>query len=162
MTTLTRIRGRRRRAVATVTSTASVGAATGSVAVFGDNDTDDTLRALGYTVTLVNDAQIATPGFLNGFDAFYFTRNGSEYGDGLSEAAAAAVVDYVGSDGNIVLLHGDFADAFTLGDIKIIELTRNAVDFAAQSGHGFVGEFNGAVSALTGNSDDYVPLGLIS
>ena len=175
MTTLTRIRGRRRRAVATVaalgavalsivtvTSTASVGAATGSVAVFGDNDTDDTLRALGYAVTLVSDAQIATPGFLNGFDAFYFTRNGSEYGDGLSEAAAAAVVDYVGSDGNIVLLNGDFADALTLGDIKIIELTRNAVDFAAQSGHGFVGEFNGAVSALTGNSDDYVPLGLIS
>jgi hypothetical protein len=148
--------------VVTMTSTASVGAASGSIAVFGDNETDNTLTALGYSVTLVTDAQIATPGFLDGFDAFYFTRNGSEYGDGLSEAAAAAVINYVGSDGNIVLLNGDFADPLSLHDAEIIELTGNAVDFAVQSGHGLVGEFNGAVSALTSNADGFVPLGLIS
>jgi hypothetical protein len=145
-----------------MTSTTSVGATTGSIAVFGDNETDDTLSAMGYAVTIVTDAQIATPGFLGAFDAFYFTRNGSEFGDGLSEAAAAAVRNYVGSDGNIVLLNGDFADPLMLNDAEIIELTGNAVDFAVQSGHGFVGEFNGAVSALTSNSDDFVPLGLIS
>jgi hypothetical protein len=146
----------------TMTSTASVGATTGSIAVFGDNETDNTLSDMGYAVTIVSDAQIATPGFLAGFDAFYFTRNGSEYGDGLSEAAAAVVRNYVGSDGNIVLLNGDFADPLMLDDPEIIELTGNAVDFAVRSGHGFVGEFNGAVSALTSNSDDFVPLGLIS
>jgi hypothetical protein len=176
MRTLTRRRSApRRRVVATVaalgvvglsavalTSTASVGASTGSIAVFGDNETDNTLRALGYAATVVTDAQIATPGFLNGFDAFYFTRNGSEYGDGLSEAAAAAVRNYVGSDGNIVLLNGDFADPLMLHDAEIIELTGNAAGFAVQSGHGFVGEFNGAVSALTSNSDELVPLGLIA
>jgi hypothetical protein len=144
------------------TSTVSVGAGSGSVAVFGDNQTDDALRALGYSVTLVTDVEIAAPGFLDGFDALYLTRNGSEFGDGLSPEAAAAVAAYVGSSGNIVLLNGDFADSLVTGDPGITQLTANAVAFAVQSGHGFVGELSGAVSALSSNIDQYVPLGLIA
>lgn len=146
-------------------SAQAIGSATGSIAVFGDNATDNTLSAMGYTTTLVTDAQVATPGFLDAFDAFYFTRNGASFGTGLSAAAAARVADYVGADGNTVLLNGDFADNLdpALGyDPEIAQLTGNAVEFAVASGHGFIGEFNGAVSALTSNSNGFSPIGLIT
>ena len=35
--------------------------------------------AAGHTVTLVTDAQVATPGFLDGFDVFIFTRPGGAF-----------------------------------------------------------------------------------
>ncbi len=150
--------------VAAAPSAQAIGSATGSIAVFGDNETDNTLSAMGYTTTLVTDAQVATPGFLDSFDAFYFTRNGDSYGTGLSTAAAAKVAAYVGADGNTVLLNGDFADNLLSWsyDPEIAQLTGNAVEFAVASGHGFIGEFNGAVSALTSNSNSFSPIGLIS
>lgn len=36
------------------------------VAVLGNNATDETLTAAGHDVTLVTDAEVATPGFLDG------------------------------------------------------------------------------------------------
>ena len=131
------------------------------IAVFGDNGVDNYLVTQGHSVTLVTDAQIATPGFLNGFDAFVFTRDGASFGAGLSLAAAANVTAYVGSTGNIVLFNGDFADAVG-GDPTIDQLWSNAANFVTASGNGFIGEFNGAVSALTSNSNGLNPLGLIA
>ena len=132
------------------------------IAVFGDNATDDFINGLaGYQAVLVSDMDLATPGFLtgSGFSAFYFTRNGASFGSGLSVAAAANVASYVGLTGNVVLLNGDFADG--IGNASINQLTSNSVMFAAASGNGFIGEFNGAVSALTANSNGFTPLSLI-
>ncbi len=132
-----------------------------AIAVIGDNAMDNFIATIpGKTATLVTDAQIATPGFLSGFAALVMTRNGFSFGVGLSPAAAANVAAYVGATGRVVVLNADFADdigsAFTNG------LVTNAVNYAASSGHGFVGEFNGAVSALTSNSNGFTPIGLIA
>ena len=54
------------------------------IAVFGDNATDNYLASIGNTVTLVTDAQLATAGFLNSFDLVWITRDGSNFGAGLS------------------------------------------------------------------------------
>jgi hypothetical protein len=98
---------------------------------------------------------------LNAFDAFFYTRNGQSFGTGLSSSAAANVSAYVGSTGNVVLLNGDFADGVA-SDPYIKTLFTNAANFAGSSGHGFIGEFNGAVAGLTSNSSGFNPLNLIS
>jgi len=137
------------------------------VAVLGDNLTDDTINnhfGAG-SATLVTDAQLATAGFLSTFDAVYITRDGSSFGAGLSAAAAARVQTYVGATGNVVLLLGDYADDLGItfaADPNIQQLTYNAVSFATASGHGYIGEFNGATMGLTANADGYIPLGFIS
>jgi hypothetical protein len=133
-----------------------------SVAVFGDNSVAPYLSSLGDTVSLVTNAQLATAGFINTFDAFFMTRDGSSFGVGLSAAAAANVAAYVGSSGNVVLLNGDFADSVGAGDANVRRLVANATAFAASSGHGFVGELNGAVSGLTANGNGFTPIGLIT
>jgi hypothetical protein len=129
------------------------------IAVFGDNATDDLLSSLGHTVSLVTDADLATAGFLDAFDALFVTRDGFSFGSGLSAGAAANVIAYVGATGNVVLLNADFAD--DIGDPNTDLIYANAATFAAASGHGYVGEFNGAVMALASNSDGFLPLGLI-
>jgi hypothetical protein len=140
----------------------SVGRAqAGTIAVFGDNNSDNFLASQGFTVTLVTDAQLATAGFLSNFDAFFYTRDGTSFGVGLSAAAAANVKAYVGSTGNVVLLNGDFADGVG-GDAYINQLYVNAANFATSSGHGYIGEFNGAVSGLTSNANGFAPLDLIA
>ncbi|MEM8839293.1 MAG: hypothetical protein AAGE89_14455, partial [Pseudomonadota bacterium] len=46
-------------------------------AVFGDNEIDDFINGIsGFTATLVSDAELATDGFLDSFDAFVYTRDG--------------------------------------------------------------------------------------
>ncbi len=131
-----------------------------SIAVFGDNSIDNYLAGLGYTATLVSDAQLATAGFLSSFDAFFMTRDGSSFGSGLSAAATANVASFVGASGNVVLLNADFADSVP-SDGTINTLVANAVAYAVASGNGFIGEFNGAVAALTANGNSFNPIGLI-
>ena len=131
-----------------------------NIAVFGNNDIDDWLSSQGFTTTIVSDAQLATPGFLNSFSAFVYTRDGSSFGSGLSAAAAANVQTYVGSTGNRVLFNGDFADGI-LGDVQNRQLIKNAATWATGSGRGFIGEFNGAAAALTTNSNGFAPLNLV-
>lgn len=133
-----------------------------SIAVFGNNNIDDYINTLpGYSATLVSDAQLSTAGFLNSYDAFFMTRDGSSFGSGLSAAASANVASYVGSIGNVVLLNGDFADSVP-SDSTINTLVQNSVSYAAASHHGFIGEFNGTAAALTANGNGFVPIGLIS
>ena len=132
-----------------------------SIAIFGNNQTDNFLAANGYVVSLVTDAQIATPGFLNGFDAFYYTRDGFSFGASLSAAAAAQVIAY--ATGNAVALLADFADGLPgaqASDPGVQTLTLNAVAFAVAHGHGFVGELNGAAAAMTANANGLAPLAL--
>jgi hypothetical protein len=132
-------------------------AAPTTVAVLGDNGIDDLLTTSGMQVALVSDAQVATPGFLDDFDVFVYTRNGSGTGAALSAAAAANVKAYVH---RTVLLNGDFADAIG-ADTEIEELITNSVAWAGATGHGYVGEFNGAFAGLTSNGSSLTPLGLI-
>jgi hypothetical protein len=131
------------------------------IAVFGDNEIDNLINTIpGFTATLVTDGQLATPGFLNSFSAFVYTRNGSSFTAALSAAAAANVSAYVGTVGNIVLLNGDFADPLP-GDSNVAQLVRNSVTFAAASGRGYVGELGGAGAALS-SASGLTPLGLIA
>lgn len=144
----------------------SVSAEAVSVAVFGDNLTDDTINSFfgAGSATLVSDAQLATPGFLAPFDAVYVTRDGASFGSSLSAAAATEVQAYVGATGNVVLLVGDYADALGFSgpaDPNVVLLTTNAVSYAAASGHGYIGEFNGASMGFAANSNSFLPLGFI-
>src|SRR3954469_9228111 len=144
--------------VLTVALAVPSAASASRVAVFGDNTIDNALTAAGHTVTLVTDAQLATPGFLNGFDALVYTRDGFSLGQTLSQAAADNVRAYVR---RTVLLNGDFGDAVP-ADAEVTDLVRNSVAWAAATHHGYVGEFNGAFAGLTSNASNLRALDLVS
>lgn len=128
------------------------------IAVFGDNEVDNYLSSIGHTVSLVSDAQLATAGFLNAFDLFIYTRDGSSFGDSLSAAAAANVSSFV--TGNVVLFADDAADGLIFNDAVAQTLFSNAASYA--SNKGYIGEFNGACAAMTSNTQGLTPLGLIA
>src|SRR4051794_12100969 len=144
--------------VLTVALSVPSAASASRVAVFGDNAIDNALTAAGHTVSLVTDAQLATPGFLDGFDALVYTRDGFSLGASLSQAAADNVKAYVR---RTVLLNGDFADSVP-ADAEVTDLLRNSVAWAAATHHGYVGEFNGAFAGLTSNASGLRALGLVS
>ena len=137
-----------------------------SVAVFGDNEIDDYLDGAGFDATLVSDTQISTEGFLDDFDVFFYTRNGADTpGASLSGSAAANVTDFVGTSRG-VLLNGDFADTINgalvgTPNAEVQELISNSVNWAAAFGHGYVGEYTGAVAGLTTNADSLAALGFV-
>jgi hypothetical protein len=144
------------------------------VAVFGggidlagrDNAVDEVLATAGFDVTLVTDAELATPGFLDAFDAFVYTRDGTSSGVTLSTASAANVAAYA-APGRRVLLNGNFADAvnpaLTSGsDTNIERLFVNSVGWAAETHHGYIGEYTGTAAALTSNQDALAALDLVS
>jgi len=148
-------------------------AALPKIAVFGDNYTDNYLTGTGlFDVTLVTDDQLSlssTPSFLSGFDAFFYTRNGTTFGTTLSAAAAANVRAFVGSSGRGILMNGDFADSIDPAltgagntDPKVEQLFANSVAWAAATHHGFVGEYTGAVAGLTSNSNVLAALNFVS
>src|SRR3954469_13384204 len=143
--------------VLTVALAVPSAASASRVAVFGDNTIDNALTAAGHTVTLVTDAQLATPGFLNGFDASVYTRAGFSLGQTLSQAAADNVKAYVR---RTVLLNGDFADAVP-ADAEVTDLVLNSVKWAAATHHGYVGEFNGAFAGLSSNGSGLRALDLV-
>lgn len=119
--------------------------------------------------TLVTTAQLATPGFLNSFKAVIVSRFDAGFGTSLGAAAAANVASYVGSgatQGAVAVFTNDAADNFKGGadpfDPNLNQLFVNAATFAAASGHGYIGEFNGAVMAMTSNSAGLSAIGLLS
>jgi hypothetical protein len=128
-----------------------------NIAVFGDNEIDDFLNANGHTATVVSDGDLATPGFLNTFDVFIYTRDGSSFGDSLSAPAAANVAAFV--TGNVVLFTSDLADNEFPGDATNT-LMLNAVSFAGQKG--YIGEFPGSCAAMSSNNQGLEPIGLIA
>ena len=129
-----------------------------NVAVLGNNQTDEVLVAAGHTVTLVTDAEVATPGFLNGFDVFIFTRPGGAFNATLSTGAAAQVRAFTR---RAVLLNGDFADDVG-SDQEIRDLYVSSVLWAAEDGGGYIGELEGATAGLSANGDGQPAINLIA
>lgn len=133
------------------------GALAANLAIFGSNNIA-TLYSSGNTVTIVSDSQLATAGFLDAFDAFIYTRDGSSFGVGLSVAAAANVKAYV--TGNVLLFNGDFQD--DIGSANTNLLFNNALSYVLSgSGKGYIGEYRGAFAAYSSNGDGNNPIGLI-
>ena len=129
-----------------------------TIAIFGQNNIGTRYASLGNTVTYVTDGQLSTPGFLNSFDLFVYTRNGSSFGVGLSAAAAANVAAYVTS--NIVLFNGDFQD--DIGNANTNQLFDNALAYVVGGGQGgYIGEYIGSFSAFSSNADGRNPIGLV-
>ena len=141
----------------------------------GNPITGERYGLTNYQAVLVSAADI-TNGILqrttNPFSAFVYTRPGNQPGPNLGGVAAQKVRDFVGSPatgmGNVVLLNGDFADALQapmlggglFSDPNVERLIANAVIFAATPagpgearGHGFVGEYTGAIAGLTSNEE---------
>lgn len=123
--------------------------------------------------TLISSADLATPGFLNAFDAVVISRFDSSFGTGLTATQAANVLAYVGAAGSptqgaVAVFTNDASDNFfgaTTGDPydpNLNKLFTNAATFAAASHHGYIGEFNGAVSAMTSNAAGFAPIGLLT
>jgi hypothetical protein len=124
---------------------------------------------------LVSTSQLDTPGFLsaNGFNVVIVSRYDSSFGTSLDATAAANISAYVGpanspTQGGVVTLTNDAGDNFygaTSGDPYDANLDRlftNGVQFAANTGHGYVGEFNGAVMAMTSNTAGFAAIGLLT
>ncbi len=150
-------------------------AAADQIAVFGNNNLYNVINATtpGEAV-LVNDAQLATPGFLSGFNAVLITRDGAGFGTSLSAAAAVNVAAFVGSyygQGNIALFSADWADIIgtaaapsgedTPGNPDATRAFLNAVQWAMQE-HGYIGEFDGASMGLLSNPDGLNAFGFIN
>ena len=129
-----------------------------NVAVLGNNQTDEALVAAGHTVTLVTDAEVATPGFLDGFDVFIFTRAGGAFNATLSAGAAAQTRAFAR---RAVLLNGDFADSVGTNQ-EIRDLYVSSVLWAAENGGGYIGELEGATAGLSSNGDGQPALNLIA
>jgi hypothetical protein len=122
------------------------------------------------SMTLVTTAQLETPGFLNSFDAVVISRDG--YGTPLSSAAASFVASYVDSgeeQGGVVIfandlsdnLYGILPDPANPYDPNLDRLFINAATAAAVTHHGFIGEYNGAVMAMSENDAGYPALNLL-
>ncbi|MBS3961483.1 MAG: PEPxxWA-CTERM sorting domain-containing protein [Sandarakinorhabdus sp.] len=128
-----------------------------NLAIFGENQIG-TLYDDSHTVTYVSDAQLATVGFLDAYDAFVYTRDGFSFGVGLSLAAAANVKTYV--TGNIVLFNGDWQD--DIANPETAALFNNALAYVlGGSGKGYIGEYRGAFAAYSANGDGNNPIGLV-
>lgn len=135
------------------------GALAANLAIFGNNNIASLYSGGGNTITIVSDAQLATAGFLDSFDAFVYTRDGSSFGVGLSVAAAANVKSYV--TGNVVLFNGDFQDDIGAANTNL--LFNNALSYVlGGSGKGYIGEYRGAFAAYSSNGDGNNPIGLIN
>jgi hypothetical protein len=120
--------------------------------------------------TLVTTADLEDPGFLNAYKTVIVSRYDSDFGSSLSAAAAANIAAYVGSgasQGGVAVFTNDAADDFygaTTGDPYVPDLDQlfvNAATYTEASGHGFIGEYNGAVMAFDTNSAGYASIGLL-
>ena len=144
--------------IAALSLGAAAPASAANLAIFGDNNIAS-LYGVGNTVTIVSDGQLSTAGFLSGFDAFVYTRDGFGFGNGLSITAAANVKAFV--TGNVVLFNGDFQD--DIGTAGTDALFTNALSFVLGGmGKGYLGEYIGAFSAYAANGDGYNPIGLVN
>jgi len=136
----------------------SVPALAANLAIFGANQIG-TLYDDSHTVTYVTDAQLATAGFLDAFDAFVYTRDGFSFGVGLSAAAAANVKAFV--TGNVVLFNGDFQDDIGVATTDL--LFNQALGYVlGGDGKGYIGEYRGSFAAFSSNDDGNNPIGLVN
>jgi hypothetical protein len=129
------------------------------------------------SVTLVTTEQLETAGFLNGFDAVVISRFGNEFGKALSTAAVTNIQNYVGkgaNQGGVAVFTNDAADSLCNPavsscpanadpyDPNLNQLFINSSTLAAATHHGYIGELNGAIMAMTSNSAGFLPaIGLL-
>lgn len=129
------------------------------------------------SVTLVTTAQLETAGFLNGFDAVVISRFGSGPGTALSTAAVTNIQTYVGKSpdqGGVAVFTNDAADSLCNPavskcpattdpyDPNLNQLFINSATLVAATHHGYIGELNGAIMAVTSNSSGFLPaIGLL-
>ena len=166
----------------------SIGAAAPLFAVWLDGDTTAggggngipfslTAEFGAAAVTLVTTAQLETPGFLNGFDTVVISRFGSSIGKALSTAAVTNIQNYVGmgpNQGGVANFTNDVADSLCNPaifscpantdpyDPNLNRLFINSATLVAATHHGYIGELNGAIMALTSNSSGFLPaIGLL-
>lgn len=169
--------------IASILGTPAFGQAGYKFAVWGDDSTDPALGGSGIitslqhtfgagSTTVVTNAQMATPGFLNNFDAVILTRYDSQFGNSVTAAAAAGIDAYVGvagspNQGGVATFTNDMGDNLygsTSGDPydnNLNQLFVNAAADVAATHHGFIGELNGAIMAMATNSNGFVPLDLL-
>ena len=125
------------------------------------------------SATLVTTAQIATPGFLSGFDCLVVSRFSATFGTFLSPSAVVQVQSYVGlagtpGQGGVAIFTNDMADNLmgsSIGDPFDPNLDRlfiNAATFAAATHHGYIGELNGAIMGVAANNAGATPMDLLS
>lgn len=123
---------------------------------------------------IITNAQLDTPGFLkaSGFNVLIVSRFDSSFGGSVDAAGAANIKAFVGTanspnQGGVAIFTNDASDNFfgsTSGDPfdpNLDRLFTNSVQFAANTGHGYIGEFNGAVMAMTSNTSEFLALGLL-
>jgi hypothetical protein len=112
----------------------------------------------GVTAAFVTEADLATAGFLdaNGFTNLLISRNGASFGGGLTDPAAVANVKAWVNPDNVTLFLFDLADSFGLDNAEApapnanaVTLLTNAINFQSVAPRGYIGEFNGAATALT-------------
>ena len=128
-----------------------------NIAVFGNNNIGTFLTNSGHTVTQVTDGDLATEGYLDSFDIFVYTRDGSSFlPPPMSEASAANVTAFV--TGNIALFTSDLQDNNFPGDATNT-LMLNAVSWVGAKG--FIGEYSGSCAAMSANNQGISPLGII-
>lgn len=133
-----------------------------SVALWGNNAGFTNLATgAGNSVTVVTDAQVATAGFLNGFDVFVNTRCDGCFDTQLSNAASTRVKTY--ATGNAVLFNGDWFDVPSFNpSASVNQLILNALAYAGAAGHGYIGEFAGATQAMASNVEGMLALSLFA
>lgn len=128
------------------------------------------------SATLVSTADLEKAGFLNAFDAVVISRFGSDTGKPLSSTAVANIQSYVGKDtdpkqGGVAVFTNDAADSLFLPpgtprsdpyDPNLNQLFINSAGLAAATHHGYIGELNGAVMAMSSNDAQGFPaIGLL-
>jgi len=126
---------------------------------------------------LVTNAQLDTPGFLDAYKAVIISRAGNGFGTALSTASVLNIQKYVGAgpnQGGVATFTNDAADSLCNPavsqcpssadpfDPNLYQLFINSVTLASSTGHGYIGELNGAIMAFTSNSSGFLPaIGLL-
>lgn len=130
-----------------------------NLAIFGNNNIAN-LYKVSHNISYVTDAQLATPGFLDTFDAFVYTRDGYSFGKSLSAEASKNVQQFV--QGNFVLFNGDFQDDIPSHSGQTKQLFNQALSYVLSNKKGgYIGEYTGSFAALSVNDNGLRPLGLI-
>jgi len=127
---------------------------------------------------LVTSKQLEDPTFLGGFDALVISRYDSSFKlTALSQAAVDNIKSYVGSgptQGGVAVFTNDIGDSLCDPavstctnldpfDPNLYKLFVNSATAAAATGHGYIGELQGATMAFTSNDTGGIllPLSLL-
>ncbi len=152
-----------------LSTSALAGTCTGNVGIYVDGNSSDLNNISGAVVGAGCTATVLTSlSSLAGYDAVIVSRYDSSFGVGLSGSDAATVMTYAGGRyGNAYLFLNDWFDNLSGAssgdpyDPNVQMLLENIITAAAATHHGYIGEFNGGVEGLIGNSNGFPALGFV-